>query len=168
MVMTTTPGLYLGSWRRLDGTGTSEAFHLPAHHLLTHGVVVGMTGSGKTGLVTVMAEEALRNEIPVLAIDVKGDLPNLLLSFPSFDAAAIRPWAASMALPNDPRNELVIAEEVAAQRRDGLTSGGIGEDQLAAFHASTNVRVITPASTPGESLHVLLLLERRWTRLDWD
>src|SRR3954469_2966430 len=98
--MTTTSLLHLGAYRRLDGLGTSEPLHLPAHHLLTHGVVVGMTGSGKTGLVTVMAEEALRKEIPVLAIDVQGDLPNLLLSFPTFDAAAIRPWAASMALPN--------------------------------------------------------------------
>jgi type IV secretory pathway VirB4 component len=46
---------------------------LPAHHLVTHGVVVGMTGSGKTGLVTVMIEDALRNAISVLVIDVKRD-----------------------------------------------------------------------------------------------
>src|SRR5260221_13532448 len=120
MVMTTTPGLYLGSWRRLDGTGTSEAFHLPAHHLLTHGVVVGMTGSGKTGLVTVMVEEALRAGIPVLAIDVKGDLPNLLLAFPSFSARRARPWASAMADPSDVRSEDDLAAALAEERRRGL------------------------------------------------
>jgi DNA helicase HerA-like ATPase len=50
---------------------------------VTHGAIVGMTGSGKTGAVTVLVEEALRNAIPVLMIVVKGDLPNRLLSFPS-------------------------------------------------------------------------------------
>jgi DNA helicase HerA-like ATPase len=64
---------------------------MPAHHLLTHGVVVGMTGSGKTGLLVVMVEEALRAGVPVLMIDVKGDLPNLLLSFPSFAPSPLEP-----------------------------------------------------------------------------
>ena len=57
------------------GADRAGAFELQAHHLVTHGVIVGMTGSGKTGLLTVMVEEALRNEIPVLMVDVKGDLP---------------------------------------------------------------------------------------------
>lgn len=56
---------------------------MPAHNLVTHGVVVGMTGSGKTGLLTVMEEEALRNKVSTLVIDVKGDLPDL--TFPRFD-----------------------------------------------------------------------------------
>ena len=58
--MTTTPRLFLGAARGLDATATSVHLHVPAHHLVTHGVVVGITGSGKTGLVTVMVEEALR------------------------------------------------------------------------------------------------------------
>ena len=75
------PSLYLGSGSSLNGTPLGS-LHLPAHHLVTHGVVVGMTGSGKTGLLMVMVEEALRAQVPVLMIDVKGDLPNLLLAFP--------------------------------------------------------------------------------------
>jgi hypothetical protein len=55
--------------------------------LLTHGVVVRMTGRGKTGLLTFMVEETLRAKVPVLVIDIKGDLPNLRLAFPSFDAS---------------------------------------------------------------------------------
>ena len=79
--------LYLGASRPLDNARASSVLRVPAHHLVTHGVVVGMTGSGKTGLVTVLVEEALRAGVPTLVIDIKGDLTNLLLSFPSFDSA---------------------------------------------------------------------------------
>jgi len=82
--MTSEPTLNLGSWRHLDGTEGGEVLRLPAAHLVTHGVVVGMTGSGKTGLVTVLLEEALGAGVPTIVIDVKGDLPNLLLGPPSF------------------------------------------------------------------------------------
>ena len=87
--------LRMGQARPVESTARPTPYALPAHHLVTHAVVVGMTGSGKTGLVTVMVEEALGCEIPVLVIDVKGDLPNLLLAFPSFDPALVRPWAAA-------------------------------------------------------------------------
>src|SRR6186713_2533643 len=72
--------------------GTTSAYELPAEHLITHGVVVGMTGSGKTGLITVLIEEAAKAGVPTLVIDVKGDLPNLLLGFPDFDPARLEPW----------------------------------------------------------------------------
>ena len=66
------PSLHLGA-RFTTTAHDLGKFHLPAHDLLTHAVIVGMTGSGKTGLVTVMVEEALRNRVPVLVIDVKGE-----------------------------------------------------------------------------------------------
>lgn len=53
-----------------------------AHDLTTHGVVVGMTGSGKTGLCISLLEEAALKGIPCVVIDLKGDLSNLLLNFP--------------------------------------------------------------------------------------
>src|SRR3954467_14064512 len=86
------PVLNLGAWRHLNGAEGGYVLGLPAEHLVTHGVVVGMTGSGKTGLVTVMIEEAARAKGPTLVIDVKGDLPNLLLSFPNFAPAVLEPW----------------------------------------------------------------------------
>jgi DNA helicase HerA-like ATPase len=82
--MAKTPALYLGSTLAVDGAGPAADIRLPAHHLVTHGVVVGMTGSGNTGLTTVVIEEAINSGVPVLVIDVKGDLPNLLLAFPDF------------------------------------------------------------------------------------
>jgi DNA helicase HerA-like ATPase len=67
----TKSSLFLGSCCPLDGGQQASALHVPPHHLAT-AVVVGMTGSGKTGLLTVMVEEALRERVPVLMIDVKG------------------------------------------------------------------------------------------------
>ncbi|MBK7578662.1 MAG: DUF853 family protein [Myxococcales bacterium] len=137
-------------------------------HLVTHGVIVGMTGSGKTGLVIVTAEEALRAGVPVLMIDVKGDVPDLLLAFPSFDPAHLEPWAPAVTEPGDDRTPREVAESIANQRRDALSAWGIGERDLRAFHQRVAVRVITPGSTAGEPLHVLSSLERRSPRWDTD
>src|SRR5262252_8648423 len=144
--MTTAPAFYLGSTCALDGAGAVLKLELPAHHLVTHGVVLGMTGSGKTGLATVMIEEALRAGVPVLVIDVKGDLPNLLLAFPDFDPARFVPWANGCAGPDDMRSAEAIAAELCAERHQGLTSWGIGERELTRFAESTTLRVITPGS----------------------
>src|SRR4051812_12741260 len=86
------PALNLGAWRHLNGADGGPALRLPAEHLVTHGVVVGMTGSGKTGLVTVMIEEAARAGVPTVVVDVKGDLPNLLLAFPDFEPGRLQDW----------------------------------------------------------------------------
>src|SRR6266851_2363444 len=162
------PSFYLGAWRPLDGSPKGGPFRLPAHHLVTHGVVVGTTGSGKTGLITVLVEEALRAQVPVLVIDIKGDLPNLLLSFPTFAASELLPWADSSASATDERSRDAIATELADERKRGLSAWSIGEPELAAFQASTSIRVVTPGASAGELLHVLSSLERRSDRWDED
>jgi hypothetical protein len=165
--MPKSPTLYLGAQRSLDGKHARGQLHLPAHHLVTHGVIVGMTGSGKTGLVTVMVEEALRAKVPVLMVDVKGDLPNLLLSFPSFDPAHIEPWVES-GDPNDERTSRERAQAFAEERKQRLGEWDITEAQLAAHAQRGELRVITPGSSAGELLHVLSSLERRSERWDHD
>ena len=163
-----TPALKLGEWREVDGTGGGSELLLPAHHLVTHGVVVGMTGSGKTGLLTVLVEEALRVGVPTLVVDVKGDLPNLLLSIPNFDPAALIPWLE--APPEGPvsRSPTELAARWAQDRREGLALSSIGEHELGRFDRSTSVRVLTPGATAGEPVHVLSTLERRSSRWDTD
>ena len=69
--------LFLGASARVDRAGGLSPLEMPPQHLTTHAVVLGMTGSGKSGLLTVMMEEALLAGVPILSIDVKGDLPNL-------------------------------------------------------------------------------------------
>src|SRR5262245_6379139 len=112
------PGLFLGATAPLDGRRRGEALHLPAHHLVTHGVVVGMTGSGKTGLLTVLVEEALRASVPVIMIDVKSDLPNLLLALPTFAPAALEPWVEPG--PGDSRSRSDLAAALAGERKQAL------------------------------------------------
>jgi Helicase HerA, central domain len=139
---------------------------MPAHHLTTHGCILGMTGSGKTGLVFIAVEEALRNRVPVLMIDVKGDLPNLLLSFPDCEPHHFVAWVEGSKAPGDSRSATDLANAVAEERKSALSSWGIGDAELRAFHDTRNVRLITPGSTSGEGLHVLSALERpsqRWT-----
>ena len=155
------PILNLGAWRPLDGSGTSMPLLVPAMHLTTHGVIVGMTGSGKTGLVTVLVEEALRAGIPTLVIDVKGDLPNLLLSFPNFDLGNLAGWVD----PGTSPEALIALNE---ERRESLADWEIDEAAMARYDAETSVRVITPGLAAGEPLHVLSGLERRSSRWDTD
>lgn len=156
--------MFLGGSCALDGPRVLEKFYLPAHHLVTHGVIVGMTGSGKTGLLLVTMEEALRAEVPSLMIDVKGDLPNLLLAFSDFGPEALEPWVEPA--PGDSRSRSELARALAAERRAALTAWGIGEADLRQFREKTHIRVITPGSTAGEPLDVLSSLEHHAS--DWD
>ena len=166
--MAKTPALYLGCTRALNGAGVANQLKLPAHHLVTHAVVLGMTGSGKTGLTTVMIEEAIGAGVPVLVLDVKGDLPNLLLAFPDFDPGRFQPWVEGYSQPGDERTPEEISRTLTEEHRTGLQAWGIGEPQLQSFTRKTEVRVITPGSSAGESLHLLSSLERRSARWDQD
>jgi hypothetical protein len=127
-----------------------------------------MTGSGKTGLVTVMVEEALRNRVPVLVIDIKGDLPNLLLSFPTFSPIVLEPWIEPHVSATDTLAPAEVAQKLAAESEQSLAAWSIGQPELAAYHKGTAMRVITPGSSAGEMLHVLSSLERRSDRCDTD
>ena len=160
--------LELGRSCSIDGKTDLGPLALPAHHLVTHGVIMGMTGSGKTGLVTVVVEEALRAGIPVLMLDVKGDLPNLKLALPTLATEALAPWVEAAPGDADGIADAPLVEAAAAARRHGLASWGIGEPELADFAAHTNVRVLTPGADAGELLHLLSSLERRSSRWDTD
>src|SRR5262249_19243578 len=158
------PVLNLGAWRHLSGAEGGPALRLPAHHLVTHGVVVGMTGSGKTGLVTVLIEEAARAQVPTIVIDGKGDLPNLLLAFPDFDPAALVPWVDSGSEVLNGVELALHAAALADRRRSALGAWGLAEAELGAYVRATEVRVLTPGGSAGEALHMLSSLERRSPR----
>jgi hypothetical protein len=145
---------------------TAAPWELPAQHLVTHGVVLGMTGSGKTGLLLVLVEEALRAGVPVLMLDVKGDLANLGLAFPSHDPAQFAQWIDPLSLRGRSLEEQSRA--LAQARSDGLSRWNITDESLARFLPSIDLRVLTPGSTAGESVHILSSLERRSPRWDTD
>ncbi|HEY8545892.1 MAG TPA: DUF87 domain-containing protein [Acidimicrobiales bacterium] len=142
--------LYLGE--HIDG-GTRERNGTPvlleAADLTTHGVVVGMTGSGKTGLGVVMLEEALLQGIPCLILDPKGDLPNLLLTFPELRPEDFAPWVEE----GDPA-------EVATSWREGLGSWGIEPARLQALRDAAEYTIYTPGSRSGVPLNIVGSLRR--------
>ncbi len=118
------------------------------------------TGSGKTGLATVLVEEALRARIPVLAIDVKGDLPNLLLTLPTRDAAAYEPWVSTQRATRGGMTPAEVAARIASERGERLREWQLGDDDIASYAASIAPRVLTPGTAAGEMVHVLSSLER--------
>ncbi|MEI8255414.1 MAG: helicase HerA-like domain-containing protein, partial [Deltaproteobacteria bacterium] len=155
----TTRSFYLGGARPIDGAGQSEPLSLPAHHFTTHSVIVGMTGSGKTGLAMVLVEEALRSKIPVLMIDVKGDLPNLFYAFPSFAASEFERHLDPEVISRDGSTVAHAASVLAEQRAEGLSHWKLAESDARVFRDGFAPRVITPGTAAGESLHVLSSLE---------
>ncbi|MEO5679021.1 MAG: helicase HerA-like domain-containing protein [Acidimicrobiales bacterium] len=116
-----------------------ERVVVEAGDLTTHGMIVGMTGSGKTGLGVVLIEEALQAGVPVLAIDLKGDLTNLLLQFPELAPADFAPWVP----------EGADAGEVAATWGRGLADWGIDGAAVGALASGHRSVVLTPGSTAG-------------------
>jgi DNA helicase HerA-like ATPase len=107
-------GLYIG--KEVDSTGALGArVELDPSDLVTHGLIVGMTGSGKTGLAIALIEEVLKKGIPVLAIDPKGDLGNLLLLFQDLAPADFEPWVDPEQARRDGKDVKAAAAETAAR-----------------------------------------------------
>src|SRR5690349_22883081 len=115
---------YLG--RESDPTGKTlgEAVLYDSRHLLTHAVCVGMTGSGKTGLCIDLLEEAAIDGVPAIAIDPKGDLSNLLLTFPQLRPEDFEPWIDEGEASAQGKSVQDAAAAAAKTWRDGLASWG--------------------------------------------
>src|SRR5512139_3679772 len=102
----------------------AEPLLYDARDLVTHAVIVGMTGSGKTGLGIGLLEEAAIDGVPAVIIDPKGDLANLLLTFPDLRPEDFLPWVKEedAARKGISREDLAAAE--AKKWREGLASWG--------------------------------------------
>src|SRR5262245_27787104 len=106
---------YLGREHNLKTRKAEELLLLlDSKDLVTHAVCVGMTGSGKTGLCIALLEEAALDNIPAIIIDPKGDLANLLLTFPDLKPADFLPWINE----DDAARQGVSAADFAAQQAE--------------------------------------------------
>jgi hypothetical protein len=123
--------------------------------LTTHAVIVGMTGSGKTGLAISLLEEAAIDGIPVIAIDPKGDLPNLLLSFPELRPEDFRPWVDAASAARAGRTPDEEASALASRWREGLAASGQDGARVARYAAASERIVWTPGSRAGRPLSLL-------------
>lgn len=126
-----------------------------ARDLTTHAVCVGMTGSGKTGLCIDLLEEAAIDRVPAIIIDPKGDMTNLLLSFPELRPEDFRPWINA----DDARRKGVSEETFAAQQaelwRNGLADWGQGADRIRMLRDAADFTIYTPGSDAGVPVSIL-------------
>jgi hypothetical protein len=152
-------GLYLGKQIDPDSGQAGERLWLDPADLRTHGLIVGMTGSGKTGLAVVLLEELLRGGVPVIAIDPKGDLANLLLLFEGLDAASFEPWIDPEAARREGKDLATAAADTAAAWKKGLADWGLGPDDVATLKRAHEAVVYTPGSRAGVPLGVLASLD---------
>ena len=137
-----------------------------SHHLTTHGVIVGMTGSGKTGLGIIALEEALLSGIPALIIDPKGDMGNLLLNFPQFLPTDFRPWIDE----GEARRKEITPDDLAASTADlwknGLAGWDIGSERMTTLGTGAGFSIYTPGSSSGIPLNIVGSLAA--PPIDWD
>jgi len=123
--------------------------------LVTHAVCVGMTGSGKTGLCIGLLEEAAIDGIPAIIIDPKGDLSNLLLTFPNLSPQDFAPWVNE----EDAAKKNLSTEAYAAQQADfwkqGLAQWGQDGDRIKRLRDAADFRVYTPGSNAGLPVSIL-------------
>ncbi len=123
--------------------------------LTTHAVCVGMTGSGKTGLCVSLLEEAIIDGIPAIVIDPKGDIPNLMLTFPELSAEEFRPWINV----DDARKKGLSPDEFAQKQaelwKDGLASWGEGPERIRKLRDAADISIYTPGSEAGIPVSIL-------------
>jgi len=147
---------YLGKQFDLaTGSRLDDLVLYDSRDLLTHAVIVGMTGSGKTGLGISLIEEAAIDGIPVLAIDPKGDLGNLLLTFPDLAPADFAPWIDAGEAQRNNRTVDDYAAETARRWKEGLAEWDQDGTRIARLKAAADVTVYTPGSRIATPLAIL-------------
>jgi hypothetical protein len=147
---------YLGKSYDLERNQLQDELVLyDSKDLTTHAVIIGMTGSGKTGLGLGMIEEAAIDHIPVIAIDPKGDLGNLLLTFPELRAEDFQPWVNPKEAEKKEMSLEAYAEAQASLWRDGLAAWGQDGARIARLREAADLDVYTPGSSAGLPVSVL-------------
>jgi hypothetical protein len=126
-----------------------------ARDLTTHALCVGMTGSGKTGLCIDLLEEAAIDHVPAIIIDPKGDITNLLLTFPGLRPEDFRPWVNE----DDARRKVMSLDQYAAQQselwRNGLAQWGQSGARIKMLRDSVDYVIYTPGSDAGVPVSIL-------------
>ena len=123
--------------------------------LTTHAVCVGMTGSGKTGLCLSLLEEAAIDGVPAICIDPKGDLGNLLLTFPDLAPSDFEPWIDAGEAQRKGMSVPDLAAKTADTWKQGLAEWGQDASRIARLRAAADVAIYTPGAETGLPLSVL-------------
>lgn len=149
---------YLG--KELDKT-TMEATEaltlLKNKNFTTHAAIIGMTGSGKTGLGVGIIEEAAIDNIPSIVIDPKGDMGDLCLTDPSFSSASFEPWVKDEAKAKE-ADVSEYAKKISAMWKEGIESSGQNSQRVEKFH-QVQKTIYTPGSLTGVAINIMSSLE---------
>jgi hypothetical protein len=147
---------YLG--RELDpetGRTSSVPLLYKNKNLTTHAAIIGMTGSGKTGLGIGLLEEAALDRLPAIVIDPKGDMGNLLLTFPDLTADEFLPWIDPSRAEQKGLSREELAAQTAADWKRGIESWGQDKERIARLRESVDIAMYTPGSSSGRPVSVL-------------
>jgi len=147
---------YLGAEYDLATAKRSDtAVHYDARDLTTHGVCIGMTGSGKTGLCVGLLEEAALDGVPAILIDPKGDITNLLLQFPDLRPEDFAPWVNADDARRKGQSVEEFARTTAETWRGGLADWGIDPARIRALGESVAYTIFTPGSDAGVPINIV-------------
>ncbi len=156
---------YLGrEYDAAAGTAAGDLVLYDSRDLVTHALIVGMTGSGKTGLGISLIEEAAIDGVPVIVVDPKGDLTNLLLTFPDLRPEDFQPWVSEDEARRAGRSVPEFAADQAARWQTGLADWGQDGARIRRLKDAADFAVFTPGSTIGTPVSVL----RSFTKPDLD
>jgi hypothetical protein len=148
--------LYLGRELDLrDKTSSQLPLLYKNKDLTTHGVIIGMTGSGKTGLGIAIIEEAIMDNIPSIIIDPKGDMGNLLLTFPECRPEDFVPWVDPAEAARKEMSVEDFAAKTAQSWKDGLAAWDQGLERIATLKQRSEMTIYTPGSSSGVPVSVL-------------
>ncbi|MBL8855515.1 MAG: ATP-binding protein [Planctomycetaceae bacterium] len=147
---------YLGrTVERATGQTSPTPLLYDSKDLTTHGMVVGMTGSGKTGLCVSLLEDAGIDGIPALVIDPKGDIANLLLTFPNLSVEDFEPWVEPAEAVRQGLGVDEFAKLEAKKWREGLAKWDQEPERIQMFRDAVEIELYTPGSNTARSLSLL-------------
>ncbi len=149
---------YLGKDIDKQSMEATEALTLLKNkNFTTHAAIIGMTGSGKTGLGIGIIEEAVIDNIPSIIIDPKGDMGDLCLTDPSFSSSSFESWVADEAKSKE-ANVTEYAKKISTIWKEGIESWGQNTGRVQKFH-DVKKTIYTPGSSAGVSINVMSSLE---------
>jgi hypothetical protein len=147
---------YLGREKDIKtGEDTEDLLLLKNKNLTTHAAIIGMTGSGKTGLGVGIIEEAVLDGIPSIVIDPKGDMGDLLLAFDDFDPKKFEPWIDKAEAERKGLDIPSFAQKTAQMWEEGIKSWGQDRNRVKRYKEGADFTIYTPGSSAGISLSVL-------------
>ncbi|WP_066402878.1 ATP-binding protein [Aliarcobacter cryaerophilus] len=143
---------YIGK-EKIDGQITPLVYQ--NKDLLTHAAIIGMTGSGKTGLGITLLEEAAIDAIPSIIIDPKGDMTNLLLNFPELNPSDFEPWLDDSEVSNSGGTKEELAIKVSNSYKEGIQRDFQDLSRVKKLKDSADFTIYTPGSSAGVQVSIL-------------